>query len=218
VGKPQVAYKETISNTVTGEYKYVKQTGGRGQYGHVIMEISPLERGEGFIFESRIKGGAIPQNYIPAVEKGVKEAMKKGIYAGFPVVDVKVVLLDGSYHEVDSSDLAFKLAAFGCFKETFLKGSPILLEPYMKMEILTPEDYVSNIVGYLCSRRGQILNIDAKGKQKLILAEVPLAEMFGYAQDLRSLSSGRATFSIRFSRYEIVPPQLAEKIVSEKKK
>jgi len=218
IGKPQVAYKETLSQTVVGEYKHVKQTGGRGQYGHVIMEISPLERGKGFIFESKIKGGAIPQNYIPAVEKGIKEATKKGIYAGFPVVDVKVVLLDGSYHEVDSSDLAFKLASFGCFKETFLKGNPLLLEPYMKMEVLVPEDYVSNIVGYLCSCRGQILNIDVKGKQKLILAEVPLAEMFGYAQNLRSLSSGRATFSMRFSRYEIVPPQLAEKIVSERKK
>jgi elongation factor G len=218
VGEPKVAYKETLLTAVNGEYKHIKQTGGRGQYGHVIMEISPLDRGEGFIFESKIKGGAIPQNYIPSVEKGVTEAMKKGFYAGYPVVDVKVVLLDGSFHEVDSSDLAFKLAAFGCFKETFLKGSPILLEPYMHIEVITPEEYVSNLVANICSRRGKILNIDAKGTHKVILAEAPLSEMFGYSKVFRSLSSGRATFSMEFQRYEQVPPDIAEKIIADKKK
>jgi elongation factor G len=218
VGRPQVAYKETICDSVTGEYKHVKQTGGRGQYGHVIIEMSPLERGKGFVFESKIKGGAIPQNYIPAVEKGIKEAMKKGVYAGYPVVDIKITLLDGSYHEVDSSDLAFKLAAMGCFRETFLKAKPILLEPYMHIEILTPEEYVSNLVGNICSRRGKILNIDAKGTQKIIFAEAPLSEMFGYSQVFRSLSSGRATFSMQFSRYEVVPSEIAQEIIELRKK
>jgi elongation factor G len=218
VSQPKVAYKETIAQTVTGEYKHIKQTGGRGQYGHVIMEISALGRGEGFVFEDKIKGGRIPQNYIPAVEKGVIEAMKKGVYAGFPVVDVKVTLLDGSYHEVDSSDLAFKLAAMGCFREAFLKGNPILLEPYMSIEILTPEEYVSALVGNICSRRGKILNIDAKGNQKIILAEAPLSEMFGYAQVFRSLSSGRANFSMEFSRYEQVPSEIAQRLVEERRR
>ncbi|OQX79964.1 MAG: elongation factor G [Candidatus Omnitrophica bacterium 4484_70.1] len=218
VGQPKVAYKETLLETVVGEYKHVKQTGGRGQYGHVIMEFSPLSRGKGFIFENKIKGGAIPQNFIPSVEKGIVEAMKKGVYAGYPVVDLKVTLVDGSFHEVDSSDIAFKLAAMGCFRETFLKGKPILLEPYMSIELITPEEYVSNLVGNICSRRGKILNIDAKGNQKIIFAEAPLAEMFGYSQAFRSLSSGRATFSMHFLRYEEVPPNIAEKIILEKKK
>jgi elongation factor G len=144
--------------------------------------------------------------------------MKKGVYAGYPVVDIKITLLDGSYHEVDSSDLAFKLAAMGCFRETFLKAKPLLLEPYMRIEILTPEEYVSNLVGNICSRRGKILNIDAKGHQKIIIAEAPLSEMFGYSQVFRSLSSGRATFSMQFSRYEVVPSEIAQKIVELRKK
>lgn len=218
IGRPKVAYKETVKEEAEAEYKHIKQTGGRGQYGHVIMKIAPLKRGEGFKFASQIKGGAIPQNFIPSVEKGVLEIMKKGVYAGYPVVDVEVTLLDGSYHEVDSSDIAFRLAAIGCFKDMFKKATPILIEPYMQVEVVVPEEYVSNLVGNICSRRGKILNIDTKGTQKLILAEVPLGEMFGYAKDFRSLSSGRATFSMHFSRYEELPKELAEKVIEENKK
>jgi elongation factor G len=218
VSPPKVAYKETILKAVTGEYKHIKQTGGHGQYGHVVIEFSPNPRGSGFNFESKIKGGAIPQNFIPSIEKGLKEVMKKSVYAGFPAVDFKATLLDGSFHEVDSSDIAFRLAAMGCFRETFLKGEPVLIEPYMHIEVLVPEEYVSSIVGYLCSRRGKIINIDTKSNQKLIISEAPLSEMFGYSQTFRSLSSGRATFSMEFSHYEALPRELAEKIVVEKKK
>jgi len=218
VSPPKVAYKETISASVTGEYKHIKQTGGHGQYGHVVIEFSPNPRGGGFVFESKIKGGAIPQNFIPSIEKGLLEVMKRGVYAGFPAVDIKATVLDGSFHEVDSSDIAFRLAAMGCYRETFPQGAPVLIEPYMLVEVLTPEEYVSSIVGYLCSKRGKILNVDSKSNQKLITAETPLAEMFGYSQIFRSLSSGRATFSMQFSKYEPVPPNIAEKIVAEKRK
>jgi len=218
VGKPQVAYRETISKPAQAEGKYIRQTGGRGQYGHVIFEIVPLERGKGFEFEDRIKGGVIPASFIPAVEKGFREAMKKGPLCGYPVTDIKVILFDGSYHEVDSSELAFKLAASIGFKEAFLKADPLLLEPYMKLEIFTPEEYLSNIVGNLCARRGKILNIETQGIQKVILAEAPLAELFGYTEAIRSLSSGRAVYTMRFSRYEVVPPQIAERIIEERKK
>lgn len=218
IGRPRVAYKETIQSQALGEYKHVKQTGGRGQYGHVIIELSPLARGEGFVFESKIKGGAIPQNFIPSVEKGIKEAMKKGVFAGYPVVDIKATLIDGSYHEVDSSDIAFKLASMGCFRETFMKAQPILLEPYMLIEVLTPEEVVSNLIGNICSRRGKILDIQSRGNQKIILAEAPLSEMFGYAEAFRSLSSGRATFSMKFSCYEPVPSEITKKILEEKRK
>ena len=218
VSPPKVAYKETILEASITEYKHIKQTGGRGQYGHVIMEIAPLPRGGNFQFESKIKGGAIPQNFIPAIEKGVREVLKKGVYAGYPVVDVKVVLLDGSYHEVDSSDIAFRLAAMGCFREGFMKSKPVLLEPYMLVEVISPNDYVSNLVAYLCSRRGKILNIDSKGQNRIITAEVPLSEMFGYAENFRSLSSGRATFSMQFLRYEQAPTETIQKILAEKEK
>jgi len=218
ISRPKVAYKETISSTGEGDYKHVKQTGGHGQYGHVVLRLEKIARGEGFLFENKIKGGAIPNNFIPAVEKGIRSVMKKGVYAGYPVIDIKATVVDGSYHEVDSSDLAFMLAAAGSFKEAFLKAKPILLEPYMKLEVTTPEDYVSNLVGNISSRRGKIVNIDTKNNQKIITAEVPLSEMFGYSQDFRSLSSGRATFSMEFLCYEEVPPSLAKKIVEEKKK
>lgn len=218
VGKPKVAYRETITKTVTGEYKHVKQSGGRGQYGHVVMEIMPADPGEGFEFINSIKGGAIPRSYIPAVEKGVVEAMREGAYAGYPVVDVKINLTDGSFHEVDSSELAFKLAARGCFKQTFMKGAPVLLEPYMSLEVVTPEEYVNSIIGNICSARGKILNMDTKGKQKIISAEVPLSEMFGYATTFRSLSSGRATASMHFKQYLQVPAEIAEKILEERAK
>ena len=215
VGQPKVAYRETISNTVKEEYKHVKQSGGRGQYGHVVLEISPSETGKGFGFIDSIKGGAIPRSFIPAIEKGVIEAMRKGVYAGYPIVDVKVNLVDGSFHEVDSSEIAFKLAAIGCFKQAVMRASPILLEPYMSIEVSTPEEYQNSIVGNICSRRGKILNIEQKGNQKIISAQAPLAEMFGYTSAFRSLSSGRANASMEFEAYFPVPAEIAEKIAAE---
>ncbi len=219
VGQPKVAYRETILKTASGEYKHVKQSGGRGQYGHVVFELSPLEHGgAGFEFKDSIKGGAIPRSYIPAVEKGLVEAMRSGPFAGYPVTDVKVELLDGSYHEVDSSELAFKLASIACFKQIFLQAEPVLLEPYVALEVVTPEEYVNSIVGYICSKRGKILVMETKGKQKIISAEAPLAEMFGYATNFRSLSSGRANASMEFRRYEQVPKEIALKVIEEDKK
>ena len=218
VGQPKVAYRETIIGKGDGESKYIKQSGGRGQYGHVVMRIAPAQAGEGFQFIDSIKGGAIPRSFIPAVEKGLVEAMTKGPYAGYPVVDVKVELYDGSYHEVDSSEIAFKMAAILGFKEIFMRAHPILKEPYMSLVASTPEEYVNAIVGYICSRRGKILNMDTKGKQKVIQAEVPLSEMFGYTTNLRSLSSGRCNASMEFSKYLPVPPEIAQKIIEEKKK
>ncbi|MDD5167132.1 MAG: elongation factor G, partial [Candidatus Omnitrophica bacterium] len=218
VGQPKVAYRETISKTAQGEGKYIKQSGGRGQYGHVVMNIFPVEAGKGFNFVDSIKGGAIPRSFIPAVEKGVIEAMQKGVYAGFPVVDIKVELIDGSYHEVDSSELAFKFAGILGFKQAFMQAGPILLEPCMSLEVTTPEEYVNSIVGYICSRRGKILNMDTKGKQKIISAEAPLAEMFGYATNFRSLSTGRANASMSFNKYAQVPTEIAEEILLEKSK
>lgn len=217
VGQPKVAYREAILRLAKGEGKYIKQTGGRGQYGHVILEISPTAPGEGFEFKDSIKGGAIPKSFISSIEKGIVEAMQKGVYVGFPVVDVKVNLLDGSYHEVDSSELAFKIAASMGFKDAFLKAEPVLLEPYMSLEVVTPEEHVNGIVGYICSHRGKILNMDTKGKQKIISAEVPLAEMFGYTTAFRSLSSGRANGSMEFKHYAQAPKEVAEKILLEKK-
>lgn len=217
VGKPKVAFRETILKSAEGEGKYIRQTGGRGQYGHVIMEIAPVKPGEGFEFINSIKGGAIPQSFIPAVEKGIIEAMGKGVYAGYPVVDVQVNLIDGSFHEVDSSELAFRIAASVGFKEAFLKADPILLEPSMSLEVTTPEEYVNSIIGYICSARGKIINVDSKGKQKIISAEAPLSEMFGYATNLRSLSSGRASASMEFDKYVPVPQEITKKIIEEKK-
>ncbi|MCK9615875.1 MAG: elongation factor G [Candidatus Omnitrophica bacterium] len=218
VGQPKVAYKETILNNATEEYKHIKQSGGRGQYGHVEFEIEPADPGQGFEFENKIVGGAIPREYIPAVEKGVIEALKKGALAGYPVVDVKVNLIDGSYHDVDSSEIAFKIAAIECFKEAFRKAVPVLLEPYMSLEIVTPEDYVGNIVGNLCSRRGKVLGIEAgKAGQQIVAAEAPLSELFGYTTTLRSLSSGRATSSMHFEKYVEVPSAIAEKIIEDSK-
>ncbi|MDP8289883.1 MAG: elongation factor G [Candidatus Susulua stagnicola] len=218
VGQPKVAYKETMLSVVTQDYKHSKQTGGRGQYGHVVMEVSPAKPGEGFEFKNSITGGKIPKEYIPAVEKGVISAMQRGIYAGYPVVDIKVNLIDGSYHDVDSSELAFKLAAAECLKKAFMKGVPVLLEPHMSLEVPTPEEYVGGIVGNICSRRGKVLGIDSKGSQQIISAEAPLSEMFGYATTLRSLSSGRAAYSMHFEKYVEVPAAISEKVIEEKKK
>jgi len=218
VGQPKVAYKETMLSAVTQDYKHSKQTGGRGQYGHVVMEVSPAKPGEGFEFKNSITGGKIPKEYIPAVEKGVIAAMQRGVYAGYPVVDVKVELVDGSYHDVDSSELAFKLAGAECLKKAVMKGIPVLLEPHMSLEVSTPEEHVGGIVGNICSRRGKVLGIDSKGSQQIISAEAPLSEMFGYATTLRSLSSGRAAYSMHFEKYVEVPAAISEKVIEEKKK
>ncbi len=215
VGKPQVAYRETIRKTVKQESRYVKQTGGRGQYGHVVIEVSPLEEG-GFEFENKIVGGAIPKDYVPAVEKGVKEAMETGVIAGYPVVDVKVSLLDGSYHEVDSSEMAFKIAASMAFKDAAKKAKPVLLEPIMKVEVVVPEEYVGEVIGDINSRRGRIQGIEDRKKIKHITAFVPLADMFGYATTLRSLTQGRGSYTMHFSHYEEVPTNIAEDIISKK--
>jgi len=216
VGQPKVAYRETILKAASAESKYIKQSGGRGQYGHVVLNLSPNEASKGLDFIDSIKGGAIPRSFIPAVEKGVIEAMQKGAYGGYPVVDVKVELVDGSFHEVDSSEIAFRMAAIFGFKEAFLKGSPVFLEPSMSLEVSTPEEYLNGCVGYICSHRGKILNIDSKNNQKIISAEAPLAEMFGYATNFRSLSSGRANATMEFDKYTQVPNEIAQKIIQEK--
>ena len=216
VGKPQVAYRETIRKRVQQEGKYIKQTGGRGQYGHVWIEIAPLKRGEGFKFESKIVGGVIPKEYIPAVEKGILEAMQSGVVAGYPVTDVYACVYDGSFHEVDSSELAFKIASAIAFKEAAKKADPVLLEPIMRVEVVTPEEYMGDVTGDLNKRRGKILSMEPRGNARVITALVPLAEMFGYATDLRSLTQGRASYTMQFETYEEVPPNIAEKIVEKR--
>lgn len=213
VGKPQVAYKETITKQAKAEGKYIRQTGGRGQYGHCWITIEPLEPGNGFIFENKIVGGVIPKEYIPAIEKGIREALDLGVLAGYPVTDVKVVLFDGSYHEVDSSEMAFKIAGSMAFKEAFSKASPILLEPIMKVEVVTPENFMGDVMGDLNSRRGKIQGMEMRGTAQVISAFVPLADMFGYATDLRSMTQGRATYTMQFSHYEPVPANIAEQIL-----
>jgi len=216
VGKPQVAYKETIRKKAVAEGKFIRQTGGRGQYGHVIIEIEPVERGQGFVFENAIVGGVIPKEFIPSVEKGVREAMQNGVLAGYPVVDVKVRLFDGSYHEVDSSDIAFQIAGSIAFKEAMKKADPVLLEPIMEVEVETPDEYVGDVIGDLNSRRGKIVGMENKGVITVVKAYVPLAEMFGYATTLRSLTQGRGTFIMKFSHYEEVPQHVAEQIIGER--
>ena len=216
VGKPQVAYRETIQAEIEEEEKYAKQTGGRGQYGHVLLRISPNEVGKGYEFIDSIVGGRIPREYIPAVNKGIEEALTRGVVAGYPVVDVKVELYDGSYHDVDSSELAFKMAASICFQRAAKKANPVLLEPMMSVEVVTPEDYMGDVMGNLNSRRGQIEAMGDRGQAKTIVAKVPLAEMFGYATDLRSMTQGRASYTMEFSHYQKVPNNIAEKIKEEK--
>ncbi|MEN3033866.1 MAG: elongation factor G [Aquificaceae bacterium] len=216
VGKPQVAYKETIKSKVVAEGKFIRQTGGRGQYGHAVIEVEPLERGKGFIFENAIVGGIIPKEYIPAVEEGIKEAMQNGVLANFPVVDVKVKLFDGSFHEVDSSEMAFKIAGSIAFKEAAKKAGLALLEPIMEVEVETPDDYVGDVIGDLNSRRGRIMGMENKGIITAIKAHVPLAEMFGYATTLRSLTQGRGTFIMKFSHYEEAPQSVTEQVVGER--
>lgn len=216
VGKPQVAYKEAIKGKAVAEGKFIRQTGGRGQYGHVVIEIEPLERGGGFIFENAIVGGVIPKEFIPSVEEGIKEAMENGVLAGYPVVDVKVKLFDGSYHEVDSSEIAFKIAGSMAFKEAAKKAGVVLLEPIMEVEVETPDDYVGDVIGDLNSRRGKIMGMENKGIITSIKAHVPLSEMFGYATNLRSLTQGRGTFIMKFSHYSEAPQSITEKVVGER--
>jgi elongation factor G len=214
VGKPQVAYKETIKGSAKAEGRFVRQTGGRGQYGDVFVEIEPLEAGKGFEFENKIVGGTVPREYIPAVEKGIREAADRGILAGYPVVDVRAKLYDGSYHEVDSSEMAFKIAGSMAFKEAAKKAKPVLLEPIMSIEVVTPEEYLGDVIGDLNSRRGRVLNIERRGNVQVIKSQAPLAEMFGYATDLRSKTQGRATYTMQFSHYDEVPKGVSEGIIA----
>ena len=215
VGKPQVAYRETIRKAVEQEGKFVRQSGGRGQYGHVWLKIEPREPGAGYEFENSIVGGVVPREYIPAVDKGIQEQMQNGVIAGYPVVDFKVTLFDGSYHEVDSSEMAFKIAGSMGFREGALKADPVLLEPIMKVEVVTPEDYMGDVMGDLNRRRGLPQGMDDTPAGKVIRAEVPLAEMFGYATDLRSMSQGRATYSMEFLKYNEVPNSVADSVIKK---
>jgi len=215
VGKPQVAYRETIRKQVEQEYKFVRQTGGRGQYGHVYLRIEPMETGCGYEFVNDIVGGAVPKEYIPAVDRGVQEQMQNGVVAGYPVVDCKVTLYDGSYHDVDSSEMAFKIAGSMGFREGAAKAGPVLLEPIMKVEVVTPEDYMGDVMGDLNRRRGLPQGMDDTPAGKVIRAEVPLAEMFGYATDLRSMSQGRAVYSMEFQKYSEVPQNVADLVMKK---
>ncbi|MEK7698442.1 MAG: elongation factor G [Nitrospirota bacterium] len=215
VGKPQVAYRETIRKKTKAEGKYIRQSGGRGQYGHVYIEIEPLEPGKNFEFVNKIVGGTIPREYIPAVEKGIKEALENGVLAGYPVVDVKVTLFDGSYHEVDSSEMAFKIAGSMAFKSAAGKAVPVLLEPIMNIEVVTPDEYMGDVIGDLNSRRGKIHTMTQRAKSQVISAEVPLSSMFGYATDMRSKTQGRATYTMQFSHYAEIPKTISEDIIAK---
>jgi elongation factor G len=229
-GRPQVAYKETISTSADVEHKYVKQSGGKGQYGHVKFRVSPLDysvavedlaknvkRSDGLEFINNIKGGVIPQEYIPAVEKGVREAMQRGVLAGYPMVDLQVELYDGSYHDVDSSEIAFKLAAMYALKEATEKARPVILEPMMRVEITVPEKFLGDITGNVSSKRGQIEGVDDREMVKTIRCIIPLSEMFGYMSSLRSMTEGRGMFSMEFARYDVVPQNVADDIIKARK-
>jgi len=216
VGKPQVAYRETVTKEVQVEEKYSKQTGGRGQYGHVLMRIIPQEAGVGYKFDDQIKSGKIPKEYIPAVDKGIQEALTRGIMAGYPVVDVKIELYDGSYHDVDSSEMAFKIAGSQAFQKGARTASPVLLEPIMKVEVVTPEEFMGDVMGNLNAKRGQIDEMTDRGTAKVVRADVPLAEMFGYATDLRSMTQGRANYSMEFGHYSPTPKNVADKIIEDR--
>jgi len=218
VGRPQVSYKEAIDSNAEAEYKYIKQSGGRGQYGHVKIRIEPLERGKGFEFVDEIKGGVIPREYIPAVQKGIKEALEKGVVAGYNLIDVKATLYDGSFHEVDSSEIAFKIAGAQALLEAAKKAHPHILEPIMKIEVVIPEQFLGDVIGDLSARRGQIDQTEDRTGMKVIYAKVPLSETFGYATGLRSLTEGRGTFSMEFSHYEKVPSNIAQEIIEGKRK
>jgi elongation factor G len=214
VGRPQVAYKETVTRPADGEEKYAKQTGGRGQYGHVKIHLFPGEPGTGYLFENEITGGVIPKEYIKPVEEGIREALTRGVLAGYPVDDVRVVLYDGSYHEVDSSEMAFKIAGSIAFQNAAKKAKPVLLEPMMRVEVVVPKEYMGDVMGNLSSRRGHIQSQEDRGGTQIINARVPLSEMFGYATDLRSRTQGRATYSMHFDRYEPAPQNVSEEVVA----
>jgi elongation factor G len=215
VGKPQVAYRETIRKTVEQEGKFIRQSGGRGQYGHVFLRLEPRESGSGYEFVNGIVGGVVPREYVGAVDKGVQEQMQNGVIAGFPVVDCKVTLYDGSYHDVDSSEMAFKIAGSMGFREGAQKAHPVLLEPIMKVEVVTPDDYMGDVMGDLNRRRGLPQGMDDSPSGKIIRAEVPLAEMFGYSTDLRSMSQGRAVYSMEFEKYSEVPQNVADIVMKK---
>jgi elongation factor G len=215
VGRPQVAYRETIRTPVRKvQGKFVRQTGGRGQYGHVVLNVEPTEPGIGFVFENEIRGGAVPREYIPSVERGIKEAMESGVLAGYPIIDVKATLIDGSFHDVDSSEMAFKVAGSMALKDAAKRGDPVLLEPIMDVEVVTPEEYLGDVMGDLTSRRGKIGGMLERSGAQVIGASVPLSEMFGYSTVLRSLSQGRAAYTMQFSHYDEVPKPKLEEILS----
>jgi elongation factor G len=218
VGQPQVAYRETCKKQVTAEGKYIRQTGGRGQYGHVVIKVIPQESGKGYEFINNIVGGSIPREFINPINQGIEEAMTRGVIAGYPVVDVAVDLFDGSFHEVDSSEMAFKIAGSMAFQDGFKKADPIILEPIMKVEVLTPEESMGDVMGDLSSKRGQILEMGDKGNVKFIHALVPLGSMFGYTTSLRSMTQGRASNTMEFEKYAEVPPHVAKEIIEGKAK
>ena len=216
-GAPQIAYRETITKAATGEGKLVKQSGGRGQYGHVVLTVTPVERGKGITIENKVVGGTIPKEYIPACRKGVEEALLNGIINGSPVIDMEIHIIDGSYHDVDSNELAFKMAAIFALKDALKKAATILLEPMMKVEVSTPDEFQGDMMGDLNRRRGKIMNVENKGKSSNINAEVPLSEMFGYVNSIRSMSKGRAAYSMEPSHFEQVPAQIVAQITEQKK-
>jgi len=213
VGKPQVAYRETVRSAVEQEGKFVRQTGGRGQYGHVWIKLEPAQSATGYEFVNGIVGGVIPREYIPAVDKGIQEQVKNGVLAGFPVVDIKVTLFDGSFHEVDSSEIAFKIAGSMAFKEAVMRARPVLLEPIMRVEVVTPEEHMGDVMGDLNRRRGLVQGMEDSPSGKIVRADVPLSEMFGYATDLRSMTQGRAVYSMEFARYSEAPASIAETVI-----
>jgi elongation factor G len=217
VGKPQVAYREALSRPVRVEGRFVRQTGGRGQYGVISLEVEPLERGSAFLFENKIVGGAVPREYIPAVEAGVKDALESGPLGGYPVVDVRVAAIDGSYHPVDSSEMAFRMAAIEGMRRAMDLADPVLLEPIMKIEVRTPEQFFGDVLGDINSRRGHVQDVESFGTLQIVRALVPLAETFGYTTELRSMTQGRATQTMEFDRYEIVPPSVADKLGARQK-
>jgi elongation factor G len=214
IGRPQVAYRETIGQPVQKiQGKFVRQTGGKGQYGHAVIDMSPMPAGDGYEFVDKIVGGKVPKEYIPSIDLGIQEAMESGVLAGYPVVDIKVELIDGSYHEVDSSEMAFKVAGSMAFKEAMKRAKPKLLEPMMAVEVVTPEDYLGDVMGNLNARRGRVESLEPSGNAQSVKAMVPLSEMFGYATDLRSMTQGRATFTMQFDHYEEVPQSIATELV-----
>jgi elongation factor G len=217
VGRPQVSYREALRKPAKGEGRFVRQTGGKGQYGHAVINVEPLERGAGVEFESKIVGGAVPREFWKPIEQGIREALAGGIVAGYPMIDLKATLIDGSYHEVDSSEMAFKIAGSMAIKDAAAKADPAILEPVMKVDVTTPEDFMGDVIGNLNSKRGHIEGIDEHGTSRVVRALVPLAEMFGYATELRSMTQGRATYSMEFSRYSEVPSSLASELIAKSK-